>query len=146
MRNIIRAATPAAVLALAGQLFAGGFWLQLGNPEANDAARKNNAVLLVKAVGCHDTAGAQVTANAIGVVDGHRRSIALKVEPLSEPGTFIITRQWPAEGRWVIQLIGKNGEQFTNTLVPVGPDGADRLSAKLDMKAFAPDEIDRMLR
>ena len=28
-----------AILALAGHLFAGGFWLQLGNPEASKEAR-----------------------------------------------------------------------------------------------------------
>ena len=56
MRKKIGIAMPAAVLALAGQLWAGGFYLQLGNPEANPEARKLSAALLVKAVGCHDPA------------------------------------------------------------------------------------------
>ena len=38
-----------ALLALAGQLLAGGFFLQLGNPEAIPEARKLDAVLVVKA-------------------------------------------------------------------------------------------------
>src|ERR1700690_1242904 len=83
MRNI-RVVLP---LTLACQLFAGGFWLQLGNPEANAEARKNNAVVIIKATGCHDPAAAQVTANAIGIVDGKRQTIALKLIPFSEPGT-----------------------------------------------------------
>ena len=35
----------AAALAAAGQLMAGGFWLELGNPEASAEARKANAVV-----------------------------------------------------------------------------------------------------
>ena len=51
----------------------GGFWLVLGNPEASAEARKVNAVVTIKATGCHDPAMARVTATAIGMVDGQRR-------------------------------------------------------------------------
>ena len=78
----------AALAALAGQLWAGGFWLQLGNPEANTEARKANAALVIKAVGCHDPAGAHVSARAVGTVDGKRQVIPLKLTALSEPGTY----------------------------------------------------------
>ena len=61
-------------LAAAGQLMAGGFWLQLGNPEASAEARKANAVVTIKAVGCHDPASAKVTATAVGMVNGERRT------------------------------------------------------------------------
>ena len=44
------------MLACAGQMFAGGFWLQLGNPDANPVANKMGAVVTIKAVGCHDPA------------------------------------------------------------------------------------------
>jgi hypothetical protein len=136
----------AAVAALAGQLWAGGFWLQLGTPEANPEARKANAALVIKAVGCHDPARAQVSARAVGVVDGKRQVIPLKVTALNEPGTFALARQWPEQGKWVIELTGKNAEQFTNTLVSAGPSGIDRLHAKADMKAFAESDIEAMLR
>src|SRR6266567_1382249 len=104
------------MLACAGQMFAGGFFLQLGNPEANPESAKLNAVVTIKAIGCHDPAAAKVTATAVGVVNGERRTIPLEVKPLAEPGTYALTQQWPAQGKWVIQLVGKNGEQFTNTL------------------------------
>lgn len=107
----------AAVAAFAGQLWAGGFWLQLGNPEANTEARNANAVLVIKAVGCHDPSTAQVTARAVGTVDGKRQVISLKLTALSEPGSFALARQWPEQGKWVIELVGKNGAMFTNTLV-----------------------------
>ena len=142
MRNI----TIAAGIALAGQLWAGGFFLQLGNPAASAEASRNHAVVTVKAAGCHDPATAQLTATAIGVVDGHRQSIPLKVIKLSEPGAFALAQQWPKEGRWVIQLTATNGQQFTNTLVAAGPEGVDRYHAKADMKAFEASDIDAMLQ
>ena len=136
----------ALMLACAGQMFAGGFYLQLGNPEANPTASKMGAVVTIKAVGCHDPAAAKLTATAIGMVKGERRSIPLELKPLGEPGAYALSQQWPKEGKWVIQVVGKNDEQFTNTLIAAGPAGIDRLHAKGDMKAFAPAEIDAMLK
>ena len=136
----------ALMLACAGQIFAGGFYLQLGNPEANATASKMGAVVTIKAVGCHDPAAAKLTATAIGMVKGERRSIPLELKPLGEPGAYALSQQWPKEGKWVIQVVGKNDEQFTNTLISAGPDGVDRLHAKGDMKAFAPAAIDAMLK
>jgi hypothetical protein len=134
------------MLACAGQLLAGGFFLQLGNPEANAEARKLGAVVVIKATGCHDPASAKVTANAIGIVNGQRRTIPLEVKALSGAGEFALAQQWPKEGKWVIQVVGKNDEQFTNTLISAGPEGLDRLHAKFDMKAFGVSDVDAMLQ
>jgi hypothetical protein len=147
MRNTLTIATPvAALLALAGQLFAGGFFLQLGNPEASAEARKNNAVVTIKATGCHDPATAQLTATALGMVNGHRQSIPLTITKLSEVGMFAIAQQWPREGKWVIELVARNGEQFTNSLVAAGPGGVDRLHAKAGMKPFSDSDVEAMLQ
>ena len=135
-----------AILGLASQMFAGGFWLQLGNPEASAEARQAGAVVTIKAVGCHDPATAQVTATAIGMVDGRRQTIALKLTKLPETGMFALTQQWPKEGRWVIELVGRNSEQFTNTLVAAGPGGVDRYHARSDMKQFAERDVAAMLQ
>ena len=140
MRNVIRFAMPAVMLA--GQLLAGGFYLQLGNPEASEEARKANAVLTIKATGCHDPATATLDATAVGMVNGKRQSIPLQVTKLSGSGEFALTQQWPKDGKWVIELVARNGEQFTNTLVSAGPDGIDRLHAKCDMKAFPPADVE----
>ncbi len=135
-----------APLALAGQLFAGGFFLQLGNPQATQEAQKTGAVLTVKATGCHDPAKAKLTATAIGLVNGERREVPLKVTPLSEAGMFAISRDWPREGKWVIQLVARNDEQFTNTLVAADASGVDRYRSRNDMRPFAAADIDAMLR
>jgi|SRR5215467_10103281 len=133
-------------LALAAQVFAGGFYLQLGNPEASAEARTLGAVLTVKATGCHDPATAKLTATAIGEVNGQRRAVPLEVKNLSEPGMFALVGSWPKDGKWAIELSATNGEQFTNTLVSAGPDGLDRLHAKANLKKFTPAEVDAMLR
>src|ERR1035437_6103982 len=131
------------MLACAGQMLAGGFWLQLGNPEANPAAGKMGAVVVIKAVGCHDPASAKVTATAVGVVNGERRTIPLELKPLAEPGAYALSQQWPQEGRWVLQPVGRNGGRCTNPPIGAGPGGIDRLHAKLDMKAFTAPDLDR---
>lgn len=137
----------ASASVLAGQLFAGGFFLTLGNPSASPQARQLNAVLTVKATGCHDPATAKLTATAIGTVDGQRREIPLHVDKLDAPGTFAVSRQWPDEGKWVIRLEARNDSgQFTNSLVPAGPDGVDRNLARAALKPFAESDIDAMLK
>jgi len=147
MRRITRMATlAAAALAVAGQLFAGGFYLVLGNPDASPEARKLSAVLTVKAAGCHDPAGAKLTATAIGIVNGERREIPLKLDALPAPGMFALAQQWPAEGRWVIRLVARNGEQFTNSLVSAGPNGVDRFHDKAGHREFTGADIDAMLK
>jgi hypothetical protein len=134
------------LMTLAAQAFAGGFYLQLGNPEASAEARKLGAVITVKATGCHDPATARITATAIGIVDGQRRALPLEVKALPGPGFFAVVGNWPREGKWVVELTATNGEQFTNTLVAAGPDGLDRLHAKADMHKFASGDVEAMLK
>ena len=130
----------------AGWLMAGGFWLELGNPEASAEARKANAVFTVRAIGCHDPAAAKVTATAIGIVNGQRKTLPIELTKMSAPGTYAVAQQWPKEGKWVIQLVGRNDEQFTNTLVTAGPQGVDRLHAKAEIHPFASQDIEALLR
>ncbi len=147
MRKRLLLSMPAGVLLLAGQLFAGGFYLQLGNPEASPEARKLNAAVTIKATGCHDPKSAQVTATATGYVNGQRRTIPLKVDRMSDDGAFALSQQWPKEGRWVIQLVARNGEQFTNLIVAAGPQGVDRLHPRNDWQhEFTAAEVDALLK
>jgi len=145
MRRTLLTMTAAAIMA-AGTLMAGGFWLQLGNPEASAEARKANAVVTIIAAGCSDPAKAEVTATAIGMVDGKRKEIPLAVTKLSKPGMFAISQQWPKEGKWVIQMEGRGDGRITSTLMTAGPQGVDRLHAKSEMRAFAPKEVESLLQ
>ena len=142
--NSVRIASLAA-LALAGRLWAGGFYLQAVRPTTSEA-QLAHAVLTIKAAGCHDPATAKVVATAIGMVNGQRREIPLKLVPLSEPGSFALSQQWPTEGRWVIQLVGHNDGALTTSVLRAGPDGIDLKSWKGEMREFKAAEIEAMLR
>ena len=132
MRKSLRGFSVAlAVLALAAQAQAGGFWLALGNPEASNEARALNAAVTVRAIGCADPASnAKITGNAIGIVEGRRQTIPLKLTAMRDPGLFAVTKQWPDQGRWIIQFVGRSGTAVTTTLAAIGPDGVDRYSKK----------------
>jgi hypothetical protein len=132
--------------AVATQLLAGGFYLTLGNPDANTEAKQANAVLVVRADGCHEPEKATVSATATGTINGHRQSIPLKLTKLSTPGAYALSQQWPKEGKWVIELSAKEADRTTYTLVPAGPDGVDRLHAKMSMmKAFSKSDVESLL-
>jgi hypothetical protein len=146
MKNAIRSCAATMTLVFVNQLLAGGFYLLMGNPEASPEAKKLNAVVTIEATGCHDPALAKLTATAIGVVNGERREIPLNLEALSKPGMFALTRQWPKDGRWVIRVEATNGTQFTNSLVPIGPEGVDRNHRREDLKRFTAADVDTMLR
>jgi hypothetical protein len=138
--------TMLAMAALAGQLFAGGFYLTLGNPEANPEAKSANAVLVLRMDGCHEPEKATVTATATGVVDGKRQTIPLKLTKLSAPGTYALTQQWPKQGKWVLALSANDAEKrSTYTLVNAGPQGVDRLHAKSQMKVLSKSDIESMI-
>lgn len=146
MRRKLWNVTPAlAVLALAGQLWAGGFFLTLGNPSSSPEARKLNAVLTIKMDGCHDPAAATVTATAIGMVNGERREIPLKLQSMTTPGMYALAQQWPSQGRWILKLTARNGELFTNSLVTAGPNGVST-EAKRGSREFTAADVSAMLR
>ena len=146
MRHTLRNTTPAlAVLALAGQLWAGGFFLTLGSPDSSPEARKLNAVLTIKMDGCHDPGAATVTATAIGMVNGERREIPLQLQAMTTPGMYALAQQWPKEGRWVLKLAARNGELFTNSLVTAAPNGIGT-EAKRGPREFTADDVSAMLK
>jgi hypothetical protein len=132
MRKSFTSVSAAAiVLALATPLLAGGFFIVLGNADASSEARALKAVLTVQAAGCHDAEKAAVTGTAIGLVNGTRQSIPLKLAALpGKPGMYAVTQQWPSEGKWVLQFVGVDQDRVTTTLVAAGPDGIERQTAK----------------
>ncbi len=132
MRKSLRGFSVAlAVLALAAQVQAGGFWLALGNPDASSEARALHAAVTVKAIGCvGPESNAKITANAIGIVEGKRQTIPLRLTAMREPGMFAVAKQWPDQGRWIVQFVGRSGTAVTATLAAIGPDGVDRYSKK----------------
>jgi hypothetical protein len=89
-------------------LAAGGFALQIGRPSANQEAQAKNALLVVRGYACVAPEKTTLSAVAEGLVNGRRKSIPLKLIPLSGESTYAVTRQWPAQGKWVITLMEAN--------------------------------------
>jgi hypothetical protein len=135
----------ALALASAIALWAGGLFVLPGNPEANAEARTHKAVLTLKLAGCHEPQKALLTGTAIGVIDGQKQTIQLKIDALSDPGTYALTRQWPDKGRWVLEFVAKDQGRITSTLVGAGPGGIERETAKMGMHEPLPEEVAAML-
>jgi len=89
-------------------IIAGGFALEITRPAGNTEAQAKKAVLVVRGYACSEPEKTVITATAEGIVDGHRQSIPLKLEALSQQSTFALARQWPAEGRWIVTLTASN--------------------------------------
>jgi hypothetical protein len=131
MLKSVRVMSAAAILMVsATQANAGGFILLVGNPQASAEARARGAALTIKAAGCHEPERSAITAHAIGMVDGERKTVELRVFALREPGTYGVAREWPARGQWVLKLTAKNGDMTTTTVARVGAGGVEYKTAK----------------
>ncbi len=127
MKRKIELFAIAITLVTATSLLAGAFVLQIGKPSANPEAQAKHAVLVVRGVACAAPEETTVTATAEGIVNGKRETIPLKLIPLSEQSTYALTRQWPAEGKWVITLVEANPKfkMPTSAVVNVDRDSVD---------------------
>jgi hypothetical protein len=112
-----------SVLCLSGIASAfGGFGVSVTLPKAGDTGTKG-AVLIVQPIGCHGP-GASVSARAVGVVEGKRRSIPLALVPVSgQTDTYMLKKTWPSQGPWVIVFLAKRDGLNAESLVQIGRDG-----------------------
>ena len=107
---------------LAAPLFAGALVLEIGNPSANPEAVAKHAVLVARMTACKSPEKTTITASAEGIVDGMRKSIPLKIVPLSTAGTYAFTREWPAQGSWAVRMVATNPDYkdyAASVLVPM---------------------------
>ena len=141
--RILVAALAAVMLTI--PVFAGGFWITLGNPEASSEARAMNAVVTLMPTGCGNPAAAKVTATAEGMVNGKRTSVPLSVKALSKPGLHAIAKQWPAEGKWVLRVVAHYEGSQTSAIIPVKGNEAFRQSAKFLPGAAGDQDVAIML-
>jgi len=77
------------------------------------SGQSGNPVLLVHAFSCHAPTDAAVRASAEGVVDGKRKTIPLELKSSGATGVYSVTRQWPAQGSWVLVFSIDRGGQTT---------------------------------
>jgi hypothetical protein len=147
MRTLRRALLAVPILA-AAPLWAGGMWLQIGNPAANPEATAKQAVLVARITACHSPEKTALTATAEGLTNSGRQSIPLKVIPLSKPDSFAVTREWPQSGEWVVKIVATNPEYknyATSVLIPMGNDSFNWTAVKYYPRAPTTAEVDAAL-
>lgn len=124
MRTLIVAA--ALALALTPAL-AGPPWITVEYPGNPLDPQTREAFLVVHAWHHDQPIGVPVKGTAVGMVNGERREIALRLTPTRRSGAYALTRQWPAEGRWMLHLVTVQGSEDNwnaHALVRLAPDGS----------------------
>lgn len=132
MQYTTKLLTFAAVMATSAALVAGGFFVQISNPSANPEAKAQQAVLVIRGYACANPEKTTITATAEGIANGNRQTIPLKLISLSGQSTYAITRQWPAQGKWIITVTGSNPrfQWQPGEIVHVQGDSADFTSVQ----------------
>ena len=136
------------ILIAAAAAYAGGFYLELGSPSANNEAKSMNAALVARLTGCHEPEKATIEGSAEGLVSGKRQSIPLKLTTLTTPGMYAVTQQWPNEGNWVVRLVATqvDGKTKTSVVVRVNGNSFERAGAKyMTLRVPTSAEVDQML-
>jgi hypothetical protein len=98
-------------------------WLSIESPVNPYDGSLAGSVLLVHAATRDGTPTiADVNGSAEGIVNGARRSIALKFDPTARPGVFAVRKQWPSEGTWLLRI------SLSSTTALVTLDAAGRVA------------------
>lgn len=80
-------------------------WLSIESPVNPYDASARGAVCLVHARVREGTPSlADLHGSAEGLVDGSRRSVALRFDTTGAAGVFAVRKQWPLEGKWVLRI------------------------------------------
>ena len=135
-----------AACAFSALALAEGFTFTIGSPVASHEFQMKTAAFVFRTEGCADPAKPEVVAVAEGMVKGARRSIVLKVLPGSKPNIYAVFQQWPAEGDWVVDLKGRCANATAGAIVPIGPKGFIRESAKFFPHSPTDAEVEASLK
>jgi len=135
-----------AVCAVVALALGEGFTFTIGNPVASQDFQAKSAAFVFRTEGCAEPAKSQIGGTAEGVVKGARRSISLKVIGTSRPGVYAVYHTWPNEGDWVVNLKGTCEAASAGAVVPIGPKGFVRESAKFYPRAATDAEIETALK
>jgi len=124
------------------------FRLEIGSAIAGgDNFKLKNAVLMVRPLACDDPASVVMTGSAVGIVNGARQSVPLKLLSLPTPGVHAVTKQWP-DGTWVLSLTARCPARAAtaSALVPLGgKDSLVRDKSRFFTRAATDADIDASL-
>ena len=103
----------------------GGPWISIETPVNPFDASTRGAVLLVHTFHHGTKVNVPLNGTAEGLVDGQRRSVALKLVKSSQTGTYGLHRQWGDKGIWTL-LINANALEHgggVQAVVNIADDG-----------------------
>lgn len=123
------------------------FSLTIGGAVASQDFVMKSAAFAVRANSCADPDKPALTATAEGLVKGERKSIVLKVVTSAKnANVFAIPETWPPAGDWVVNLRGTCRKASAGAIVPIGPKGFIRESAKFFSRPATDAEVDAALK
>ena len=134
------------VYAMAALALGEGFTFTIGNPVASQDYQAKGAAFVFRTEGCAEPAKSQISGTAEGLVDGARRSAALRILSVSKPGVYAVYRTWAAEGDWVVSLKGTCADASAGAIIPMGPKGFVRESSKFFPRPATNAEIETSLK
>lgn len=114
-----------AVLALVGIVPSA----RAGGQQVVAEAAADGRSIVVRTYRCGTPATLSLRGVAEGIVGAERRTVDLQVTRAEEPGVFRVSRQWPAEGRWVLVFTVAGGHE-TSALVTLEPGPAVRIASQ----------------
>jgi hypothetical protein len=100
-------------------------WISIEYPANPLDQSTRGAFLLVHAFHHGTPVQAPVRGTAEGIVNGERKSVALRFETTSRPGVYALRKQWNDGGVWSLVIAVNQGEDDqAQALVELGADGA----------------------
>ena len=102
---------------LPAALAAGPPWITIEYPPNPLDPASRGALVVVHTYHHAAAMEATLTARAVGIVDGRRRTVPLEVVPTSTPGTYAVRGRLGAEGAWVVVVDMSRDEPLASALV-----------------------------
>lgn len=112
-----------AIMAMAPASF-GPPWISIEYPPSPHDRTTRDAFLLVHAFHHGTPMNFPVAGKAVGLVNGEKRAVKLAFTPTSREGVYALTKQWPAEGSWVLAIeVTQQGNSKAGALVELSSSG-----------------------
>jgi hypothetical protein len=112
-------------------------WISVELPASPWSSATRGAFLLVHAYRGPNGAPLKVSATAEGLVDGRRRTVRIDLVQTGAADVYVLRRQWPAEGVWVLRIVARQGDGEADALVSVGASG-DVVSVRVPLRDGLP--------
>jgi hypothetical protein len=124
MRHVTRFLLVAFAMLAAVPALAGPPWLSIEFPANPHDTKTREAFLVVNTYHHSTPTPLHVRGTAEGIVAGERRSVTLRFGETERRGSFALTKQWPNEGQWVLNIaLVQNNRPEASALVVLGADG-----------------------